>query len=124
MTDQLVKNKMTIFNTAKSSLVAHQRKQTGSLAVKCLDRVVKKDNFIHDSEYMQTQLVAVLRADFNHFLANYETLTQMVVPRSATYVRMLLICRKIAEDEEYGLFAVVVFCRVRDDFVSKCKESK
>jgi V-type H+-transporting ATPase subunit C len=32
--------------------------------------------------------------------------------------------RMIAQDEEYTLFAVVIFRRVHDDFVQKCRENK
>jgi len=39
----------------------------------------------------------------------------MVVPRSSS---------KISSDDEYALFSVVVFRRVRDEFVQKCRENK
>lgn len=39
----------------------------------------------------------------------------MIVPRSSTF---------IANDDEYSLFSVVVFKKVYDDFVNKCRENK
>lgn len=32
--------------------------------------------------------------------------------------------RSLASDEEYTLFSVVIFRRVRDEFVNKCRENK
>ena len=45
----------------------------------------------------------------------YETLTQMVVPRSAT---------KIAEDDEYVLYTTTLFQRVVDEFTQKARDLK
>ena len=39
----------------------------------------------------------------------------MVVPRSS---------RKLAEDDEFGLFNVTVFKKVKEEFVQKCRENK
>jgi hypothetical protein len=47
--------------------------------------------------------------------AKYERLAAMVVPRSAN---------KVAEDDEYVLFSVVVFKRHREEFAQKCRENK
>ena len=57
----------------------------------------------------------------------------MVVPRSSSYVRAAVPCfgesergylRPLASDEDYTLFSVVIFRRVHDEFVNKCRESK
>jgi len=45
----------------------------------------------------------------------YERLTNMVVPRTSTL---------LASDDEFSLFSVVVFRRVHDDFIQKCREQK
>ena len=34
------------------------------------------------------------------------------------------LCRLVASDDEYTLFAVVVFKRVHDEFVQKCRDNK
>ena len=51
----------------------------------------------------------------NEWFDKYEQLTQMVVPRS---------CQKIAQDEEYTLFSIVLFKRVVDEFSQKAREFK
>lgn len=76
---------------------------------------MRKEHLLLDSEYMQTILVAVPKAQYTDFLAKYESLTQMVVPRSAV---------KVAEDEEFGLWAVVVFRRVVDEYCAKLRDEK
>lgn len=88
---------------------------SGNLSVKALTNIVKKEHLLLDSEYMQTVLVAVPRTLYAEFQSKYETLTKMVVPRS---------CVKIAEDEEFGLFGVVVFKRVVDEYLAKLRDEK
>jgi V-type H+-transporting ATPase subunit C len=50
-----------------------------------------------------------------NWLDIYESLTQMVVPRSS---------EKIAQDEEYALYNVTLFQRVVDEFTAKAREQK
>jgi V-type H+-transporting ATPase subunit C len=49
------------------------------------------------------------------FLKSYEELTPMVVPRSAN---------KLAEDDEFTLFAVTTFKKYSTEFVHKCREKR
>ena len=49
------------------------------------------------------------------FLAVYETLAPMVVPRSAKFV---------VEDDEYKLYSVIVFKKTANEFKAKSKEAK
>jgi V-type H+-transporting ATPase subunit C len=37
---------------------------------------------------------------------------------------MLVVASLVASDEDYSLFSVVIFRRVHDDFVQKCREHK
>ncbi|KAI0359182.1 ATPase V1 complex subunit C [Trametes cingulata] len=113
--DNVMKAKLNNYNLAKGSLVQMQRKKTGNLSVRSLVDVVRQEHFINDSEYLQTVLVAVPRNLVKDWNAKYERLTSMVVPRSSVL---------IASDDEYSLFAVVVFKRVHDDFVQKCRDNK
>ncbi|KZT74823.1 ATPase, V1 complex, subunit C [Daedalea quercina L-15889] len=113
--DNVMKAKLNSYNLAKGSLVQMQRKKTGNLSVRSLADVVKKEHFIGDSEYMQTVLVAVPKNLVKDWTAKYERLTSMVVPRSST---------SIASDDEFSLFSVVVFRKVYEDFVHKCRENK
>ncbi|ORY05996.1 ATPase, V1 complex, subunit C [Basidiobolus meristosporus CBS 931.73] len=113
--DSSMKAKMSQYNSVKSSLTNIERKQTGNLAVRGLADIVKKENCVLDSEYLQTLFVAVPKNLYKEWEAKYETLTEMVVPRSSS---------KIAEDNDYGLFSVSVFKRVVNDFSLKCREEK
>ncbi|KAJ3248103.1 Vacuolar ATP synthase subunit C [Chytriomyces hyalinus] len=113
--DTLMKTKMQSYSTVKTSLAGMQRKQTGNLSVRSVNDVVKKQYFVLDSEYLITVLVAVPKSLEKDWLNSYESLTQMVVPRSA---------QRIAEDDEYSLFAVTLFQRVVDEFTQKARENK
>ncbi|KAI3629784.1 hypothetical protein MIR68_011219 [Amoeboaphelidium protococcarum] len=113
--DSMIKSKLAQYNTVKNNLANIERKQTGSLAVKNLDSVVRKEQFVQDSEYMTTLLVAVPKQMQKEFLSKYERLANMVVPRSA---------QKVAEDDEYLLYSVVVFNRVLQEYIQQLKELK
>ncbi|KAI8322066.1 ATPase, V1 complex, subunit C [Martensiomyces pterosporus] len=113
--DSSLKTKITQYNAVKNSLATVRRKQTGNLSVKSLNGIVKREDCLTDSEYMQTAFVAVpknLAKDWNN---RYERLTDMVVPRSS---------KKIAEDAEYALFSVVLFKRVFDEFSNKARDAR
>jgi len=113
--DNAMKAKLQNYNLVKGSLVQMQRKKTGNLSLRSLVDVVSKDDFVQDSEYLETLLVAVPKSNVKDWNSKYERLSSMVVPRSST---------SIASDEEYTLFGVVVFRRVHDEFVQKCRENK
>ncbi|KAJ6604417.1 hypothetical protein DFH09DRAFT_1122625 [Mycena vulgaris] len=113
--DNAMKAKLANYNLVKGSLVQMQRKKTGNLSLRSLVDVVSKDDFIQDSEYLETLLVAVPKANVKDWNSKYERLSSMVVPRSSA---------SVASDEEYTLFSVVVFRRVHDEFVQKCRENK
>ncbi|KAI0824128.1 ATPase V1 complex subunit C [Trametes gibbosa] len=113
--DNVMKTKLNNYNLAKGSLVQMQRKKTGNLSVRSLVDIVQQEHFINDSEYLQTVLVAVPKTFVKEWNAKYERLTSMVVPRSSVL---------IASDDEYSLYAVVVFKRVHDDFTQKCRDNK
>ncbi|KAI0690687.1 ATPase V1 complex subunit C [Cytidiella melzeri] len=113
--DNVMKTKLQSYNLAKGSLQQMQRKKTGNLSVRSLVDVVKKENFINESEYMETQLVAVPKNLVKEWSSKYERLTGFVVPRSSTLV---------TSDDEYSLFSVVIFKRVHDEFIQKCRENK
>ncbi|KAG9314647.1 ATPase V1 complex subunit C [Chiua virens] len=113
--DNMMKSKLNNYNLVKGSLVQMQRKKTGNLSVRSLVDIVSKDDMIQDSDYMQTCLVAVPKTLTKEWNTKYERLTSMVVPRSSSV---------IASDDEYTLFGVVIFKRVHDEFVQKCRENK
>ena len=55
------------------------------------------------------------RSLYKEWESNYESLSQMVVPRSS---------QKITEDSEYGLFSVTVFKKVVDEYKHHAREKK
>lgn len=57
--DTELKSKMNTYSTVKGQLTALERKQTGNLLVRNLSDVVRKEDLLLDSEYLQTLLVAV-----------------------------------------------------------------
>lgn len=113
--ESILKTKLQTYNQVKSNLTASQRKQTGNLSVKSLDDVVSKDDFVLESEYLETILVAVPKASQKEWLGKYEKLTSMVVPRSST---------KLAEDDDFALYNVTLFKKVSEDYKQKCREAK
>lgn len=70
---------------------------------------------IQDSEYLETHLVVVPNLGKKDFLRSYETVSQMVVPRSAV---------EVAQDEELTLYTVTTFKKFSAEFVQKCREQR
>ncbi|KAL1227524.1 V-type proton ATPase subunit [Trichinella spiralis] len=77
--DSDLKAKAAAYNHLKNTLSALERKATGSLLTKDLADIVKKEDFIVDSEYLTTVLVVVQRSLYKEWEAKYEGLTMMVV---------------------------------------------
>ncbi|KAK2149510.1 hypothetical protein LSH36_449g04015 [Paralvinella palmiformis] len=113
--DQDLKSKAQSYNNLKGNLQSLERKSTGSLLTRNLSDLVKKEDFVLDSEYLATILVVVPRGLFKEWYAKYETLSNMVVPRSA---------RLIEQDSEYGLFSVTLFKKVVEEYKFHCREHK
>ncbi|KAH8662920.1 vacuolar ATP synthase-like protein subunit C 1 [Tricladium varicosporioides] len=113
--DNDVKAKFTQYSQVKTNLTTLQRRQTGNLATKSLTPVVDPKLLVQDSEYLETHLVVVPTNYKKDFLRSYETLSQMVVPRSAV---------EVTHDEEFTLFAVTTFKKYSADFQHKCREMK
>jgi len=110
-----LKNKANAYNNLKGNLQALGRKECGSLLARNLGDLVKKEDFIQNSEYLETVLVVVPRNLIKDWIKKYETLTDMVVPRS-TY--------EIFSDEEYFLYSVTLFKKVIDEFKHHCRQNK
>ncbi|KAG6866796.1 hypothetical protein C0991_008732 [Blastosporella zonata] len=113
--DNAMKAKLNNYNLVKGSLTQMQRKKLGNLSVRSLVDLISKDDFIQDSDYLETLLVAVPRALVKDWNTKYEHLAAMVVPRSS---------KLITSDEDYSLFGVVVFKRTHDEFAQGCRENK
>ncbi|KAI9597747.1 hypothetical protein BDF19DRAFT_434330 [Syncephalis fuscata] len=113
--DSALKTKITQFNNVKGSVQNLERKQTGNLAVRSLVGIVKQEDCITDSEYLQTVFVAVPRNLSKEWQAKYEKLVFGVVPRSSVLIQ---------EDAEYGLYSVVLLQKSVAEFTNKCREEK
>ncbi|XP_063547431.1 V-type proton ATPase subunit C isoform X1 [Cydia strobilella] len=113
--DADLKVKSGAYNALKGNLQNLEKKQTGSLLTRNLSDLVKKEHFILDSEYLVTLLVIVPKAMFNDWNANYEKITDMIVPRSSQLVH---------QDNDYGLYTVTLFKKVAEEFKLHARERK
>ena len=68
-----------------------------------------------DSEHLETHLITVPNSNVKDFNRSYETISPMVVPRSAQF---------ISSDDEYTLYAVTTFKKHGQEFVHKSREKK
>lgn len=110
-----LKNKATAYNSIKGNLQNLERKATGSLLTRNLGDIVRKEDFILDSEYLQTLLVVVPKMYLDDWKKKYESLTDMVAPRSS---------KQLFEDGDLTLQSVTLFKKAIDEFKHKCREQK
>ncbi|KTW31880.1 H(+)-transporting V1 sector ATPase subunit C [Pneumocystis jirovecii RU7] len=110
-----LKTKYQSYTQAKSNLSVLERKYTGDLSQCSLTNIVKKEHVVQESEYLETALISVPIFNKNLWLKSYETLTPMVVCRSAF---------EISKDNKYILYSVVVFKKYIQEFKQKCHEIK
>ena len=87
----------------------------GNLSNKSLTNIVNPSVMIQDSEYLETHLIAVPKQIIKDFIKSYETISSMVVPRSANL---------IDSDDEFALYAVTTFKKHSNDFIHKSREHK
>jgi len=110
-----LRSKQQAYNNLKTNLQNMEKKANGSLLMRNLNQVVKADDVIMDSEYLQTLIVAVPVALEKEWKNSYENLTDFVAPKSS---------RLIMKDDEYLLFGVTLFKKVVDEFRHKCGKHK
>lgn len=103
------------YNSLLKSLENKEKKKKVSLVTRSLIDIVKKEDLILDSEYLTTLLVVVTKPSFKAWEQSYGKLADMVVPRSS---------QLIYQDEQYGLFTVVLFKRDMDTFKEKASKNK
>ena len=125
--DHAMKQKLSAYNTAKSQLQQLERRKqcvsipsptdhSGNLPMRSLADIMRREDLVDpNSEFLCTLFVVVPKIQTKDWLNKYERLTSLVVPRSST---------QLAQDEEYTLFNVTVFKKVRDEFTQKARESK
>lgn len=113
--DNDLKTRASAYNNLKGNLQNLERKNAGSLLTRSLADIVKKDDFVLNSEYLITLLVVVPKTAYADWQKTYETLAEMVVPRSSNL---------LFEDNDSGLFSVTLFMKAIDDFKHKARENK
>ncbi|NWI87199.1 VATC2 ATPase, partial [Pitta sordida] len=110
-----LKTRSAAYNNIKGNLQSLEKKTMGNLLTRTLADVVHKEDFVLNSEYLITLLVVVPKSSYVQWQKTYESLSDMVVPRST---------KMIAEDAEGGLFTVTLFRKVMDDFKAKARENR
>ncbi|XP_074250106.1 V-type proton ATPase subunit C 2 isoform X4 [Saimiri boliviensis] len=121
-----LKSRTAAYHTLKTNLANLEKKSMcvsaslhvwlgGNLFTRTLSDIVSKEDFVLDSEYLVTLLVIVPKPNYSQWQKTYESLSDMVVPRST---------KLITEDKEGGLFTVTLFRKVIEDFKSKARENK
>uniref|UniRef100_A0A673KQN9 V-type proton ATPase subunit C n=1 Tax=Sinocyclocheilus rhinocerous TaxID=307959 RepID=A0A673KQN9_9TELE len=113
--DNDLKARASAYNSLKGNLQSLERKNVGSILTRSLADIVKKEDFVLDSEYLITLLVVVPKTSYPDWQKTYETLSEMVVPRST---------KLLFEDQDSGLFSVTLFRKAIDDFKHKARENK
>uniref|UniRef100_A0A8C5D7R1 V-type proton ATPase subunit C n=1 Tax=Gouania willdenowi TaxID=441366 RepID=A0A8C5D7R1_GOUWI len=113
--DKDLNSRASAYNNLKGNLENLEKKNTGSLLTRNLANLVQKEDFILDSEYLITLLVVVSKTAYADWERKYETLAEMVVPRSSF---------PLSEDNDFGLFSVTLFRKATDDFKLKARENK
>uniref|UniRef100_A0A670K8I5 V-type proton ATPase subunit C n=1 Tax=Podarcis muralis TaxID=64176 RepID=A0A670K8I5_PODMU len=113
--DNDLKARASAYNNLKGNLQNLERKNAGSLLTRSLAEIVKKDDFVLDSEYLITLLVVVPKINYNDWMKQYETLTDMIVPRSSNV---------LSEDQDSYLCNVTLFRKAVDEFRHKARENK
>ncbi|NXJ98081.1 VATC2 ATPase, partial [Corythaixoides concolor] len=110
-----LKARSAAYNNIKGNLQSLEKKTVGNLLTRTLADIVQKEDFVLNSEYLITLLVVVPKSSYIQWQKTYESLSDMVVPRST---------KMIAEDAEGGLFTVTLFRKVMDDFKAKARENR
>lgn len=109
-----MKVQLTEYTNTRQALSAIERRSQGNLMTRSLATVVNETH-VDDSEYLTTLYVVMASYTAEEFLTTYETLAELVVPRSA---------RKISTDNEYTLIAVTVFRKCVEDFKAACRDKR
>jgi V-type H+-transporting ATPase subunit C len=112
--DDELKVKSADYQNISHTIAAEERKLGGNLLVRSLADTVKATD-ITETEYLTTLLVVVPKYLYKDWYANYETLTQYILPRSS---------KVLAEDAEYGLFTVTLFKKCAEDYKNIAREKR
>ncbi|XP_069742399.1 V-type proton ATPase subunit C 1-A-like isoform X2 [Narcine bancroftii] len=84
--DTDLKSRAMTYNNTKGNLQNLERKAVGSLLTRTLADIVNKEDFVLDSEYLTTLLAFVPKSNYGSWQKTYESLSDMVVPRSTKFM--------------------------------------
>uniref|UniRef100_A0AAY3ZXD6 V-type proton ATPase subunit C n=1 Tax=Denticeps clupeoides TaxID=299321 RepID=A0AAY3ZXD6_9TELE len=98
--DNDLKARASAYNNLKGNLQNLERKNAGSLLTRSLADIVKKEDFVLDSEYLVTMLVVVPKTSYAEWQLTHSL------------------------DQDSGLFSVTLFRKAVDDFRLKARENK
>jgi V-type H+-transporting ATPase subunit C len=110
--DEELKTKATEFNNMHSLIQQRKKLESGNLTVRDLTNLITQDEIL-DSEYLTTLIVVVPKNEWKNWEAKYEHFCSFIVPRSS---------KLLYQDNEHGLFKVVLFKKVVDEFKNAAKE--
>lgn len=85
------------------------------MVTKDLGDIVKAEDFVLNSEYLQTVVVVVPKLAIKEWEQKYTTYADMVVPGSI---------KRITEDTEHALYTVTIFKKVFDEYKNNCRDNK
>lgn len=102
------------YSSTKQALAVIARRSQGNLMARGLGTIVDADDVI-ESEHMTTAFVVIPAYMQDEFLKIYESLAELVVPRSA---------RRIEVDGEYALYSVTVFKKSLEKFKAACRDKR
>lgn len=102
------------YTTIRQALSSIERRSMGNLMSRSLATIIEAKDVV-DTENMTTLFVVFPAYNEPEFLACYEALADMVVPRSA---------KKITADSEYMLYGVTIFRKSVEDFKASCRERR
>lgn len=112
--DEELKVKASDYQQVMHSIAASERGRQGNLLQRDLASIVKPEH-ITQTEFLTTLFVAVPSAQDKNFHAEYEKLTEFVLPRSA---------KVVASDSEYTLYSVQIFKVRAEEFANLGRERK
>ncbi|KAF2078445.1 hypothetical protein CYY_000195 [Polysphondylium violaceum] len=109
-----LKVKSSEYSQLSSSVAAEERKAGGNLQVRTLNDLITPDNIVK-TESLTTAFVVIPKVCEKEFLSCYEFLNENVLPRSA---------KRIAQDNDYFLYSVILIERFYENFKNKVLEKK
>lgn len=109
-----MKIRLNDYTTTRQALTSIERRSQGNLMTRALSTIIEEHHVV-SSEHLTTIFVVFQSYVEPEFTSSYESLADLVVPRSA---------RKITSDAEYVLYAVTIFKKSIEEFKAACREKR